>query len=281
MRTYQQISEQDKTEPRETARSDTPVPEIRELKAVIPTHCFTSSLARSFAYLLRDLIYVVVLLFLAFQIRYLPNNVLKGTAWILYSFLQGCVGTGLWIIGHECGHGAFSSHKRLNDVVGWLIHSALLVPYFSWKITHARHHRYTGHLEKDVVFVPETQKKPQDNKAKLEIFLHNAEDAPVVTLFKLLRHQLLGWQIYLFFNTTAGKDSLPQRGSNPIGGNHLNPFGALFLTSQRWQVIASNIGISLTLGLLYWWSTRIGLSNVLLLYLVPYLWVHHWIGKRF
>jgi len=31
---------------------------------------------------------------------------------------QGAVATGIWVIAHECGHGAFSDHAWVNDSVG-------------------------------------------------------------------------------------------------------------------------------------------------------------------
>lgn len=74
---------------------------------------------------------------------------LRTAAWIAYGYLQGLVCVGIWILGHECGHGAFSTSTRLNDLMGWFMHSSLLVPYFSWKFSHHRHHRFTGHMEKD------------------------------------------------------------------------------------------------------------------------------------
>jgi omega-6 fatty acid desaturase (delta-12 desaturase) len=42
-----------------------------------------------------------------------------------------CV-AGVWVIAHECGHQAFSSSQLVNDTVGFILHSCLLVPYFSW-----------------------------------------------------------------------------------------------------------------------------------------------------
>ena len=36
------------------------------------------------------------------------------------------------MIAHECGHQAFSKWQPVNDGVGLVLHSCLLVPYFSW-----------------------------------------------------------------------------------------------------------------------------------------------------
>lgn len=57
----------------------------------------------------------------------LPHPFLYNAAsfalWAIYTFWAGLVGTGLWIIAHECGHQAFSESKFLNNVVGWVLHS--------------------------------------------------------------------------------------------------------------------------------------------------------------
>lgn len=73
------------------------------------------------------------------------------------SIWMGLFGTGLWIIAHECGHQAFSESKQINNAVGWVLHSILLVPYHSWRISHGRHHAATGHVTRDEVFVPKTR----------------------------------------------------------------------------------------------------------------------------
>jgi fatty acid desaturase len=52
--------------------------------------------------------------------------------WMAYWFFQGAVCTGLWVIAHECGHQAFSKYQAVNDAVGLVVHSCLLVPYYSW-----------------------------------------------------------------------------------------------------------------------------------------------------
>lgn len=199
---------------------------------------------------------------------------------MLYGFVQGCVGTGIWILAHECGHGAFSAYKTLNNCVGWALHSLLLVPYFSWKYTHARHHRYTGHIEKDVVFVPEVEQNlKQGNVALFHTLMHHAEETPIWTLLRLIRHQLFGWQLYLLLNVTAGEKSLPDgKKASEVGmQSHFSLFGDLFSSNQKFGVLMSDIGLGLTLTGLYFLSTKVGLGTTLLLYLVPYLWVHHWL----
>ena len=58
----------------------------------------------------------------------LPNPHLytaaKFALWSLYGFWAGLFATGLWVIGHECGHQSFSESKTINNTVGWFLHSA-------------------------------------------------------------------------------------------------------------------------------------------------------------
>ena len=53
----------------------------------------------------------------------------------------------------------FSDYQNINDFIGWILHSYLIVPYFSWKFSHAKHHKATGHLTKDMVFIPYTKEE--------------------------------------------------------------------------------------------------------------------------
>lgn len=43
--------------------------------------------------------------------------------WILYAILSGTTSMGLWVLAHECGHGAFSDNRKLETVVGYCLHS--------------------------------------------------------------------------------------------------------------------------------------------------------------
>jgi len=260
--------------------------DLRKLRKAIPRDCFQSSTIRSLAYVLRDFAYAGLLLFSATKIDFIESRGLRVLAWFTYGLLQGFVGTGIWILGHECGHGAFSPSTVLNDVLGWLLHSVLLVPYFSWKITHARHHRYTGHMGRDMVFVPSIKPKAEQHRrtitSKIQQVLEDFEDIPIYSALHLLGHQLLGWQLYLTFNLTSGKESLPahsgQRKWLP-NQSHFDPWSSLFTASQRPLILISDFGLALTGACLFYCGRRVGFWRLVLTYFVPYLWVHHWLGK--
>jgi omega-6 fatty acid desaturase (delta-12 desaturase) len=54
----------------------------------------------------------------------------------------------LFMIQHDCGHGAFFRHRLANDWVGRLIGVLTLTPYDSWRRTHAIHHSTSGNLDR-------------------------------------------------------------------------------------------------------------------------------------
>ncbi|KAJ5403803.1 Oleate hydroxylase FAH12 [Penicillium cosmopolitanum] len=252
------------------------------IREKIPAHCFERSAVKSLAYLFRDIVYASVLVYLALQIDYLPTPLLRAGAWILYGFVQGCVGTGMWIIGHECGHGSFSESNSLNNFVGWAVHSLLMVPFYSWKITHARHHRYHGHIDKDTVFVPPTESEVKSQEPTLlSKFVELVEETPLYHAVTLLGHQIFGWQLYLLFNVSAGNKSLPDKGTSSgphtLRNSHFDPLGSLFTSQQTKQIAITDLGLLIVGGTLYYLSTFMGAWKIALLYAVPYFWVHHWL----
>jgi omega-6 fatty acid desaturase (delta-12 desaturase) len=54
----------------------------------------------------------------------------------------------LFMIQHDCGHGAFFRHRLANDWVGRVIGVLTLTPYDFWRSTHAIHHSTSGNLER-------------------------------------------------------------------------------------------------------------------------------------
>ena len=54
----------------------------------------------------------------------------------------------LFMIQHDCGHGAFFRTRRANDWVGRLTGILTLTPYDHWRRTHAAHHAGAGNLDR-------------------------------------------------------------------------------------------------------------------------------------
>ena len=252
-------------------------PDINTLRRAIPKHCFEPSAPRSLWYLLRDVVTIGALGWAA--VTYIPtidNAALRTVAWIVYGYVQGLIGTGLWILGHEGGHGAFSKYQKLNDAVGFFAHSALMVPYYSWKFSHHRHHMYTGNMEKDMAFVPATRADYMRKKASaMAEFL---EDTPAYQFITLIFHQLFAWITYLLFNISSGKQST-QKKAGLFGQSHFDPTSAVFRPSEAPYIVLSDIGLAITATSLYYLSGVVGVQNVFLLYLQPYVWVHQWLSK--
>jgi acyl-lipid omega-6 desaturase (Delta-12 desaturase) len=53
----------------------------------------------------------------------------------------------LFMIQHDCGHGAFFKRRATNDWIGRTIGVVTLTPYGMWRRTHATHHATVGNLE--------------------------------------------------------------------------------------------------------------------------------------
>ncbi|KAK1612783.1 hypothetical protein QYE76_036456 [Lolium multiflorum] len=194
----------------------------------IPPHCFKRSLIKSSYYLVHDLVIVAALLYLATAvIPLLPAGLTRVTAWTLYMVAQGCVATGVWVVAHECGHHAFSDYQLLDDVLGLVLHSSLLVPYFSWKFSHRRHHANHASMENDEVFVPE-------QKAVLAWYAPCVRN-PVGRLLFLAAHLTVGWPLYLTFNAN-GK-------AYPRWANHFDPYGPIFSDRERVQVFVTDVSL--------------------------------------
>ncbi|KAK1751276.1 fatty acid desaturase-domain-containing protein [Echria macrotheca] len=253
-------------------------PDIQTIRDAIPPHCFQPSALRSLGYLARDTLLITALGYAGLTyIPLLESTPVRWAAWIAYGYLQGLLCTGLWILAHECGHGAFSSHRLLNDIVGWTAHSALLVPYFSWKFSHHRHHRFTGHMEKDMAFVPQRKEdRARPRLANLYMDADLFEDVPIVQLAKLIAHQLAGWQMYLLFNVSAGQKS-KQREGGWLRVSHFEPTSAVFRPGEAVFIFLSDLGLAIGSYLLYRAAGVVGWQTVFLLYGVPYFWVHHWL----
>jgi fatty acid desaturase len=202
---------------------------------------------------------------------YLPIGWVWVPAWIAYAIFVGTAATGCWVIAHECGHGAFTRHRWIQDAIGFTLHSAMLVPYFSWQRSHAVHHARTNHLDDGETFVPhrDTTAAGQAWK-KWQERMGDEAFAVVLMLVKFL----VGWPLYLISGATGG----PSRGMT----NHFwpaKPFStALFPGKWRVKAWVSTLGVIAAVGILCWWTyaAESGIP-VLALYVGPYLVVNFWL----
>ncbi|KAI5301969.1 hypothetical protein KEM56_001174 [Ascosphaera pollenicola] len=262
---------------------------MKDIRDAIPRHCFERSAIRSLSYVARDLACFAgtfVLFHKFVRPEYIPSTPVRAVLWALYTFIQGLFGTGMWVLAHECGHQAFSPSRALNDTVGWILHSAWLVPYFSWKISHAKHHQMNGNIARDMVFVPKTR---EVYASKMGYALHElaelTEEAPITTALSLLLQQLGGWQMYLLTNVTGHNNHESQREGRGkgyenglFGGvNHFNPKSPLYEQRDVKWIWMSNLGMMIMGTILYFGVQKFGWSNMLVWYFVPYLWVNHWL----
>jgi len=249
---------------------------VGTIREKIPAHYFKQNTFKSFLYLCRDVLQSIVTVALMWY-AVLPataaltasvNNAFFTAAayfvaWNTFWFVQGLNWTGIWVLAHECGHRAFSPSVWVNDAFGLVLHSALLVPYHSWRISHGNHHKHTNHLEADTVFVPE---KVSSAAAAAREAL---SESPIVSLFFIIVMLTVGWPGYLLLNMTG---QMYERRAN-----HFEPSSPLFRVSERTGVAISDVGLMVMLGFLGVMASTFGVSNVIFWYGIPYLWVNFWL----
>jgi fatty acid desaturase len=250
---------------------------MAEIRAAIPPECFERKLSTSLRHAATSVGSTALVGLLAW--RFLPLSWTWTPAWILYAVVAGTLACGVWVIAHECGHGAFCDSSKLQDSIGFVLHSALLVPYFSWQRSHSIHHANTNHLTAGETHVPRPADSPGGQRAlrsreRLGPRVHASS-----TLFQRLA---FGWPVYLLTGATGGH----RRGVT----NHFWPWApfssALFPSRWAARVLLSTLGVVTTFTMLGWWAVAAGsLVPVLVMFggpylvgnawLVTYTWLHH------
>jgi omega-6 fatty acid desaturase (delta-12 desaturase) len=157
----------------------------------------------------------------------------------------------LFMIQHDCGHGAFFRTRRANDWVGRVISVLTLTPYDYWRRTHAAHHAGSGNLDRrgmgdiDTLTVREYQALSRFGRLRYRIYRN-----PVVMfgigpayLF-LLQNRIpsglvrAGWQPWASAMATNAAIALLAAGAMWLVG--VKEFLLLYLPVT---VLASSIGV--------------------------------------
>jgi len=93
----------------------------------------------------------IVIAFVSFiglcALMYVLVDVSIWLAWALAVPAAGIV-VRIFILQHDCGHGALFRSKRLNDWVGRLCSLVTLTPYANWRRQHAMHHANWNNLDR-------------------------------------------------------------------------------------------------------------------------------------
>lgn len=134
----------------------------------------------------------------------------------------------MFMIQHDCGHGAFFGSRAANDWTGRMIGVLTFTPYHVWRRTHAAHHATSGNL---------------DARGMGDIRLITVAEyqrlSPIGRLgYRLYRHPLvmfgLGPSFLFLFR-------------------HRVPFGLMRDGWRPWaSALATNAGIMLTCGAMMW-----------------------------
>jgi acyl-lipid omega-6 desaturase (Delta-12 desaturase) len=157
----------------------------------------------------------------------------------------------LFMIQHDCGHGAFFRGRSANDWIGRAIGVVTLTPYDYWRHNHARHHASSGNLDHrgagdiDTLTVSEFAARPRWRQILYRLYRH-----PVVmfglgpTYLFILRHRLPigmmrnGWRPWLSTMGTNIAIAILVAGMIRLVGT-----GPFLLVHLPITVLAASIGV--------------------------------------
>lgn len=259
-------------------------PEQMALRAVIPDECFEIDTATSLGYLSVSVAGTALCTAVGVAMLGLlpPENVLTWPIWTAYSAVTGTVAMGLWVLAHECGHGAFSKNKTIQDTVGYVLHSLFLVPYYSWQRSHAVHHRYTNHMELGETHVPESVASLNEGsvgiRATLMETFGRTAGIRIWGVIQAFLHLIVGWPAYLLIGATGG----PDRGvTNHYWPDPLTepkqPKKELFPGKWKEKVFQSDIGVAFVAASAIAWAACNGIPQMMAIYGGPLIVVNAWL----
>ncbi|KXF78461.1 fatty acid desaturase [Paramesorhizobium deserti] len=146
----------------------------------------------------------------------------------------------LFMIQHDCGHGAFFAHRQADDWIGRAIGVLTLTPYDYWKRTHAIHHASAGNL---------------DERGVGDITTLTVSEYRALSRWGQLQYRLYRNPIVMFVIGPVWVFLLKQR----------LPFGMMRSGTEPWiSTMATNLAIAVLAAGLIW---LIGIGPFLLVHL--------------
>src|SRR5690606_24346330 len=120
---------------------------LQDTRSCIPKECFHISPRRSWLTLLRCLMVVIASQMI---LVFIPENTALAILLLPFAWLFAGMGlVGLFVLGHDCAHQAFSTNSKVNWMVGHFSFAFLLTGYENWRVSHNFHHAHTQILGVD------------------------------------------------------------------------------------------------------------------------------------
>ncbi|TCD68732.1 hypothetical protein EIP91_009878 [Steccherinum ochraceum] len=257
---------------------------LKQLHDAVPKHLMQKDTLRSAGFVVRDLVFCAALFACAFYIGPAARTgfgglvpvtaawqvqLIQGFLWLSYWWWQGLVFTSFFCIAHELGHGTLFDSWYANNILGFLIHSFILVPFFAWKASHNAHHKAVGSIERDENYVPYERsdfKLPPEDRARRADYAEVFEETPIMTLGRLLIMQGFGWWLYMGFNMMGSK-------MYPEGTNLLSPYSPIFKKGQRLGIFISDVALVVMGTALVFFGFRYGWASLVAYYFIPYMYI--------
>jgi len=160
----------------------------------------------------------------------------------------------------------FRKKKWANDLLGFILHTSVLVPYFSWQHSHFVHHSRTNHLTEGETHVPDTL---ETKSGQFYMKMRDNIGSDAWAVFQMFIIFFIGWPMYLIFGSTGG----PKRGFT----SHFFVPNELFPRNKLLKVGVSNLGLFCVFYMLYVWAQNTSFAEVMALYVGPYLVTNMWL----
>lgn len=138
----------------------------------------------------------------------------------------------LFIIQHDCGHGAFFKSRKANDITGWFCSLFTFFPYGYWRHQHAKHHASVGKLEE---------------RGNGDVFLFTVREYQALGLWGKIKYRLI---------------------RHPVSLLCLGPF-VMFLTLNRKVYDLNNCPLRVRLSL-YFSNFMLLLTLILVFIFIPF-----------
>jgi omega-3 fatty acid desaturase (delta-15 desaturase) len=233
------------------------------IRKALPKSVFVKSLRRSIQWMLFDYLMVAASFFISHRIYAMNLAEILGPDFALSCFLLpllkiamlipcymvcGFFMWGLFVVGHDCGHGSFSTSENYNFFFGLLTHGSILVPFTPWQRSHRFHHLKHNHVTDDYSY-------PWKHDPKYDVLTEpekwHAQQPAILSVV----YPIVAYAFYLVMPKTPWG----------VDGSHYMP--ALFKGDRMWkgiewpELMRSWVSVAVCIGYVWLFATHVFRGN--------------------